>query len=106
MRELLSNAGFSLIEKDFFVEMFTVESLRSLLKGVSARDVFAVRSPMVKKLNLNLDTLQDDELIKLMVDEPRLIRRPMVWIDDQIIPGATKSLLADVLDPEPGDASK
>ena len=54
MRQLLSNAGFSLIEKDFFVEMFTVESLCSLLKGVSARDVFAVRSPMVKKLNLEI----------------------------------------------------
>ena len=98
MRELLSHSDFSLIEKDFFVERFTVESLRSLLTGVSARAAFAARSPMVKKLNLNLDSLQDDELIKLVVDEPRLIRRPMVWIDGQIIPGATKSSLANLLD--------
>ena len=106
MRELLSHSDFSLIEKDFFVERFTVETLRSLLTGVSARAVFAVRSPMVKKLNLDLDSLQDDELIKLMVDEPRLIRRPMVWIDGQIIPGATKSLLANLLGVESKDASK
>ena len=106
MRELLSHADFRLIEKDFFVERFTVESLRSLLTGVSARAAFAARSPMVKKLNLNLDSLQEDELIKLMVEEPRLIRRPMVWIDGQIIPGATKSLLANLLDVESKDASK
>ena len=106
MRELLSHSDFSLIEKDFFVERFTVESLRSLLTGVSARAAFAARSPVVKKLNLNLDSLQDDELIKLMVDEPRLIRRPMVWIDGRIILGATKSVLANLLDVESKDASK
>ena len=61
---------------------------------------------MVKKLNLNLDSLQDDEIIKLMVDEPRLIRRPMVWIDGQIILGATKSVLANLLDVQSKDASK
>ncbi|SVC97283.1 uncharacterized protein METZ01_LOCUS350137, partial [marine metagenome] len=70
------HTGFTLIERDFFVEMFTEESLRSLLGEVPARAAFAFKSPMVKKLGLSLDILRDDELIKLMVGEPRLIRRP------------------------------
>ena len=86
--------------------MFTVESLSSLLTGVSARTAFAFKSPMVKKLNLHLDTLQDDELIKLMADEPRLIRRPIVEIGGQIIPGATKSVLANLLTLESMDNSQ
>ena len=97
MRELLSQTEFTLIEKDFFVEMFTEESLRSLLGQVPARTAFASKSPMVKKLGLNLDTLRDDELIKLMVGEPRLIRRPIVVIDGQIFPGARQSSLSHFL---------
>ena len=94
---MLSQTEFTLIEKDFFVEMFTEESLRSLLGQVPARAAFASKSPMVKKLGLNLDTLRDDELIKLMVGEPRLIRRTIVVIDDQIFPGARQSSLSHLL---------
>ena len=93
------HAGFTLIEKDFFVEMFTEDSLRYLLGGVPVRTAFASKSPMVKKLGLDLDTLRDDELIKFMVEEPRLLRRPLVAIEGRVIPGATQSLLAEFLVP-------
>jgi arsenate reductase-like glutaredoxin family protein len=46
---------------------------------------------------LDLDTLSDDELLRLMVEEPRLIRRPIVVIEGQLIPGATEKSLAGLL---------
>ena len=85
-------------ERDFFAEPFTEESLRSLLGATSARDAFALRSPTVKKLGLDLDVLSDDELLKLMIEEPRLIRRPIVVIDGQLIPGASEKTLAGLLE--------
>jgi arsenate reductase/regulatory protein spx len=51
----------------------------------------------VKKLGLDLDALSDDELLKLMVEEPRLIRRPIVVIDGQLIPGASEKSLTGLL---------
>lgn len=78
--------------------MFTVDSLRSILGELPARAAFASKSPMVKRLNLNVDTLHDDELLRLMADEPRFIRRPIVVIGGYTIPGARKSSLADFLD--------
>jgi arsenate reductase/regulatory protein spx len=51
----------------------------------------------VKKLGLDLDALSDDELLKLMVEEPRLIRRPIVVIDGQLIPGASEKSLVGLL---------
>jgi arsenate reductase-like glutaredoxin family protein len=97
VREFLSQAGVTMIDRDFFAEPFTEESLRTLLGGTPARDAFAARSPTVKKLGLDLDTLSDDELLRLMVEEPRLIRRPIVVIEGQLIPGATEKSLAGLL---------
>jgi arsenate reductase-like glutaredoxin family protein len=97
MREFLSQAGVTTIDCDFFAEPFTEESLRTLLGGTLARDAFAAQSPTVKKLGLDLDTLSDDELLRLMVEEPRLIRRPIVVIEGQLIPGATEKSLAGLL---------
>ncbi len=84
-------------ERDFFAEPFTEHGLRTLLGTTPARDAFAARSPTVKKLGLDLDSLSDDELLKLMVVEPRLIRRPIVVIDGQLIPGANEKTLAGLL---------
>ena len=84
-------------ERDFFAEPFTEDGLRTLLGITPARDAFAARRPTVKKLGLDLDSLSDDELLKLMVVEPRLIRRPIVVIDGQIIPGANEKSLAGLL---------
>jgi arsenate reductase-like glutaredoxin family protein len=97
VRELLSQADVSVTERDFFAEPFTENGLRTLLGGSPARDAFASRSPTVKKLGLDLDALSDDELLKLMVEEPRLIRRPIVVIDGQLIPGASEKSLVGLL---------
>ena len=84
-------------EREFFAEPFTEDGLRTLLGTTPARDAFAARSPTVKKLGLDLDALSDDELLKLMVVEPRLIRRPIVVIDGQFIPGANEKTLTGLL---------
>ena len=84
-------------ERDFFAEPFTEDGMRALLGTTPARDAFAARSPTVKKLGLDLYALSDDELLKLMVVEPRLIRRPIVVIDGQLIPGANEKSLAGLL---------
>jgi arsenate reductase-like glutaredoxin family protein len=97
VRELLSQADVSVTERDFFAEPFTEDGLRTLLGGTPTRDAFAARSPTVKKLGLDLDALSDDELLKLMVEEPRLIRRPIVVIDGQLIPGASEKSLTGLL---------
>ena len=86
-------------ERDFFAEPFTEDGLRAVLGATPARDAFAARSPKVKKLGLHLDALSGDELLKLMIEEPRLLRRPIVVIDGQLIPGASEKSLAGLLTP-------
>ena len=50
--------------------------------------MFAWRSPSLKKLGLAGNDLSDAEMISLMLQEPRLVRRPLVLMDGKLLVGA------------------
>jgi arsenate reductase-like glutaredoxin family protein len=59
--------------------------------------MFNFRSPSFKKLGLDREKLSDPELVDLMMQEPRLIRRPVVVIDQRVHFGADIKTLANLL---------
>ena len=59
--------------------------------------MFNFRSPSFKKLELDKDSLSDNELIDLMLQEPRLVRRPVVRIDGEVYFGADSSVLEKII---------
>ncbi len=98
MREALSRAGAEVTERDFFARPFSEDDLRQLLGDVPPRDVLARRSPSAKRLGVDPDALADDELIRLMVREPRLIRRPLLVVDGRLVVGPNAKAVAGVLE--------
>ena len=49
--------------------------------------MFSWNSPSAKPYKERRDSLTDDELIDLMLEEPRLIRRPILIIGDKVLFG-------------------
>jgi arsenate reductase-like glutaredoxin family protein len=84
-------------DRDFFKEPFNRDEIMELLQGKSASDMFNSRSPSFKKLGLDRDKLDDNELIDLMLQEPRLVRRPVVRIGNDVYFSADKSVLEGIL---------
>ncbi len=95
---MLSQKGVSLEERDFFKEPFTEAELRGLLGGRAPSDIFSWRSPSFKALGLDAGTLNDDDLVRLMLKEPRLIRRPLVRVGDELVIGTGKGWLERALE--------
>ena len=95
MKASLSQDGVELDERDFFKDGFTEVELRDLLGDTPPADVFSWRSPSARKLGLDRDTVTADELIRLMLDEPRLIRRPLIQVEGRIIVGTDKKAMAE-----------
>ena len=100
MRELLVQNGLSVTERDYFKEPFTEDELRELIAevgepGVSA--MFASRSPSLKKMGLNPAELSDERKVSLMLEEPRLVRRPIVRLGDRLIIGASVKVITEAL---------
>ena len=60
--------------------------------------MFNFRSPSFAKLGLDRDKLTNDELIELMLKEPRLVRRPVVLIDGIVYFGADAKALEVLID--------
>ena len=84
-------------ERDFFKDTFTRAEIDELLQGRPASEMFNFRSPSFKQLGLERDKLSDNELIDLMLKEPRLVRRPVVRIDSNVYFGADRSVLNDLI---------
>ena len=59
--------------------------------------MFNFRSPSFKKIGVDRNKLGDSDLIKLMLREPRLIRRPLVRIGEEVYFGADSKVLAELL---------
>ena len=72
-------------ERDFFRQKFTKDELRALIGSRPISDIFAARSPSVKKLGLDPATMSDDEKLDWMLKEPRLIRRPFLIVDGELV---------------------
>ena len=98
MKAELSQGGIEFDERDFFAEPFTIDELRDTIGPRPVSDFFSWRSPSFRKLGLNRDELSDHKLLKLMVEEPRLIRRPLIMTaGGDLIVGTDKKAMADLV---------
>jgi arsenate reductase-like glutaredoxin family protein len=89
--------NYEFTDRDFFKDRFSRAEIEELLRGKPASEMFNFKSPGFKKLGLNKDSLSDDELIDLMLNEPRLVRRPVVRINDNVYFGANQAVLEKAL---------
>ena len=80
----------SLREREYFRDPFTEDEIRQLLGNSPASEIFSRRSPSFRKLGLEFDSLSDDEMVRLMLDEPRLIKRPVVRWGTNLVAGSGK----------------
>ena len=84
---LLQN-GVQLEERDYFKDPFSESEIRELAQSDSISAMFARRSPSLKKLELADKELSEEEMVSLMLQEPRLVRRPLVLMDGKLLVGA------------------
>ncbi|PKB57132.1 MAG: hypothetical protein BZY73_04890 [SAR202 cluster bacterium Casp-Chloro-G3] len=87
-------------ERDFFKDRFTEEEIRGLASMVGLSDMFAWRSPSLKLMGVVGQEISEDEMVKLMLQEPKLVRRPLIKLGDRLLVGgnikAIEAALASV----------
>ena len=93
MRAELLQDGVEIIERDFFKNPVSESELLLLIGTKTPADLFSWNSPSFKKLGLSREELGNDALVALMLEEPRLIRRPLVLVGSDLIVGADKAAL-------------
>jgi arsenate reductase len=75
------------------------EELKAVLKmlGISARELMRTKEDLYKELNLK-EELNEEKLIEAMVENPKLIERPVVIKDGKAAIGRPLQNIVDILD--------
>ena len=90
--------GVELDERDFFSDRFTEQELRQLIGEREPSEFFSWSSPSFRKMDLKRDTLTGEQLIEMMLNEPRLIRRPLIRVGDDLIVGTDKTAMSQAFE--------
>ncbi|MDO3662627.1 transcriptional regulator MgsR [Bacillus sp. C28GYM-DRY-1] len=76
-------------ERHLFRETPTVEELRYILslttEGID--EILATRSQTFKNLNLNIEEMTVNEVLALLVEKPKLLRRPILVDNKKLVIG-------------------
>jgi arsenate reductase-like glutaredoxin family protein len=94
---LRNELAIELQERDYAKEPLTGAELKDLFKGVDPRNYINPRSPAFKAMNLTGKTLTPEQALKLMEQEPNLIKRPLIIAGRRIIAGFDRDQLRKAL---------
>ena len=100
LHDLLSERGVEAERVEYHVEGIGEGRLRELLAkgGLRPADVLRRREPLVAELGLDGELPSDDELVRLMVEHPQLIQRPLVERGDRVVLARPVERVLELLD--------
>lgn len=99
---VLKESGVEYDKREYFKDRFTKDELTALLgsAGLSVGDVLSTRSRPYREMGLAEKDLPDSEILDLMVEEPRLLRRPIVIRDGRAVVGHNEAALRELIGAE------
>ncbi|MCG8018295.1 MAG: nitrogenase-associated protein [Candidatus Thiodiazotropha sp. 'RUGA'] len=77
-KAILRKLGISLQVRDILSETWTSDSLRSFFGEKAISAWFNESAPQVKSGEIDIDHLNETEALRLMVEQPILIKRPLM----------------------------
>ena len=97
--EQLKASGAEFESRDYFRDRFSREELRDVLSraGLTPRAILSTRSKVYQARSAEIDGLDDDALLELMLEEPTLLRRPLVINDGAVVIGHNTAKLAELI---------
>jgi len=84
-------------ERDYAKQRLSLDELKEIFKGVDPRDYLNPKSPAFKAMGLRGKTLTPEDALKLMAEEPNLLKRPLVIAGRTMIAGFDRERLREAL---------
>ena len=86
-KKLLEAAGHLVVARNLLIEAWRPELLRPFFGKLAVRDWFNYSAPAIKYGEIEPDKLTEPEALALMVENPLLIRRPLMQVGDSLTAG-------------------
>ena len=84
---------------NYHLEPLGEAKLRELIRkmGIAPRELLRAGEAVYKELDLGRRELSDDEIVRLMVEHPELIQRPIVERGDRAVLGRPTEKIREIL---------
>ena len=86
--------GFTV--RDLFKQPLTADELRGLAARVPVAELFSWKSPTARRRGMTPGSLTEDEMLRAMASEPRLIRRPLIVTGERVVISADRRQLEEL----------
>ena len=86
-KRLLTAAGHQVVAHNLLTEAWLPERLRAFFGALAVRDWFNYSAPAIKHGEIEPDQLTEQEALALMLENPLLIRRPLMQAGDSLMAG-------------------
>lgn len=96
-KQLLREAGYGVDARNLLTEPWTAERLASFFGSLPVSSWFNRSAPQVKDGQVIPETLTEEEALELMLEEPLLIRRPLMQIGQHFLIGFQADQVNQVL---------
>jgi len=84
-------------ERDYASQALTLDELRELFAGADPRDYLNPKSPAFKARGLRGKSLTPEDALRLMAEEPNLLKRPLTIVGRTIVAGFDRDRLREIL---------
>lgn len=85
------------MERDYAKAPLTADELREVFAGHDPREFLNPKSPAFKATGLDAKSLSAEQAIKLMVEDSRVIKRPLTIVGKRLVAGFDKEALRKAL---------
>jgi nitrogenase-associated protein len=82
-KRLLTEAGHTVIAKNLLTETWQTDALRLFFGDLAVRDWFNYSAPAIKYGEVDPDAQNEQQALALMLENPLLIRRPLMQVGEQ-----------------------
>ena len=95
----LRASGTTFRTRDYFKDRFSRDELKQLLDrvGLASAILLSTRSRVYRERELDAEALDADEVLDLMVEEPTLLRRPIIVNGEKVVVGHNPRKLAELI---------
>lgn len=85
-KQWLEEHKIDYIEKNIFAVPLTKNDIRLMLKNTENgfEDIISTRSKYIMENNIDIDSLKVSELEKLIIENPSILRRPIIVDDNKL----------------------
>ncbi len=94
-KKLLAAAGHQVVARNLLTEAWQPDRLRAFFGALAVRDWFNYSAPAIKYDEIEPDRLTESEALALMLENPLLIRRPLMQAGDNLMAGFNQQAVDD-----------